>query len=80
MDGGNPWGDLAGQGPVIALLLGFLFGFSKEYWVFGWTYKAIKEDRDYWRDQAVKQLETVDKAIEAPKPETRRRTTRAASD
>lgn len=73
------WGDIANQGVAAVMFIAFISGLLRKWWVIGWTFTAMEEDRNYWRAVAIQQQETVDKAIEAPKP-TRRRTTNAASD
>ena len=74
------WGDIANQGVAAVMFIAFISGLLRKWWVIGWTFQAMEEDRNYWRTVAMQQQETVGKAIEAPKPAPRRRTTNAASD
>ena len=73
-DGSNAWSDLANQGPVVAVLLLFLGGFVKGWWVLGREYLAMREDRDYWRAAASRAAGLAETAVEAPTVRGTRRT------
>lgn len=49
---------------VIVLLLVALMGGAKRWWVFGWTYQAMVEDRDEWRRIALDGARLVDRGAE----------------
>lgn len=44
-------------------LLVVLWGGAKGWWVFGWQYNAVVQDRDYWRAQALKTTELAEKGL-----------------
>lgn len=48
---------------VIGLLVGALFALYKRWVVMGWSFQAVEEDRDFWRDLALGLLKVNDKAI-----------------
>ena len=73
------WGDIANQGVAAVMFIAFISGLLRKWWVIGWTFQAMEEDRNYWRDQAQQQAQIAGKAVETPKP-ARRRTPSAASD
>ena len=33
-------------------------------WVWGWTYRAVVEDRDFWRSTALRAMGHADKAVD----------------
>lgn len=50
---------------IILTLVGAIAGAGlAQLWVFGWTFKDMKEDRDYWRGIALDALDVGDKAID----------------
>lgn len=56
---------------IVALLFGLGAAGLKKYWVFGWQYAdkmaemvKLEEDRNFWRDTALKALGHTDKALE----------------
>ena len=42
------------RGGLVSLLLFFLFGFYKGWWVFGAFYQRMVDDRDWWRDATMR--------------------------
>lgn len=48
---------------VIGLLAGALFALYKRWVVMGWSFQAVEQDRDFWRDLALGLLKVNDKAI-----------------
>ncbi len=54
----------AQQLTVIGLLLTIGAAGLARKWVFGWTYTEATEDRDFWRDTAIRLMTNVDKAID----------------
>lgn len=74
-DGGsNGWADIANQGPLVALLLLFLGGFVRGWWVLGREYLAMRDDRDYWRQAADRAAGMAETAIDTPSARPQRRT------
>lgn len=54
------WAQLGiGALAVGALLLG-----HRRLWVFGWQFRAVEIDRDFWRDLSLRLLKVNDKAID----------------
>lgn len=49
-------------GGVLLLLVGALFGGSRGWWVYGATFLAMQQDRDEWKDLALRGLQAADKA------------------
>lgn len=50
---------------IILTIVGAIAGAGlAQLWVFGWTFKDMKEDRDYWRGIALDALDVGDKAID----------------
>lgn len=45
---------LQSQGPLVAMLLFFLWGFVKKWWVFGWTYDEKAKSHDEYKALALK--------------------------
>lgn len=45
---------LTGPGGLLVALLVIIFTGMKRYWVFGWYAREIKQDRDEWKDAAIK--------------------------
>lgn len=56
--------ELANGLGVVLLLLLILIGGYRQWWVFGWAYKEIKEDSSEWRRLALSGTELVEKAVE----------------
>ncbi len=54
----------AQQLTVIGLLLAIGAAGLTRKWVFGWVYSEATEDRDFWRDTAIRLMTNVDKAID----------------
>lgn len=48
---------------MTGLLLAALFGLYRQWWVPGWSYRAVVTERDFWRGVALKGLGTTDKAL-----------------
>lgn len=43
------WTTLADQGPLVALLLMFLYGFYKEWWVMGKQVARERAEKEEWK-------------------------------
>lgn len=49
-------------GGVVFLLVAALFGGYKQWWVFGWSYRDMEQDRDAWRRTAERGTATAERA------------------
>lgn len=49
-------------GLLAFLLLGVVWGGVKKMWVWGWQYRELAADRDYWKDFATRSMTTAEKA------------------
>lgn len=45
---------LLGPFGTLVLALVILYGGWKKWWVFGWYARAVEEERDMWREQALR--------------------------
>lgn len=52
-------------GVPVALALAILYGGAKGWWVFGWVFRAMEEDRDWWRDDARGVTNVLEKVVPA---------------
>ena len=55
---------LASQGPLVAMLLFFLLGFVKRWWVLGWTYDEKAKSHDEYKALALKLLNVAERAVD----------------
>lgn len=55
--------DFISKGGVAALMILILVGGSKEWWVYGVTYREMKQDRDDWRDMALAGTQLAESAV-----------------
>lgn len=59
--------DLIGQAAGGAfggtLLLTFIIGLLRRWWVIGWSYDDLKQERDQWREIALSNVQLSGKAI-----------------
>lgn len=53
--------DILAKGDVVAVLALLLIAGYFGWWVYGRTYEALVKDRDYWRDMAIKAIDTADR-------------------
>lgn len=56
---------VANAGGVVFLLVAALFGGYRKWWVFGWSYKDMEEDRDFWRKTAERGTTAAERAARA---------------
>jgi uncharacterized membrane protein len=42
------------DGGVIGILVFFIVGFWRQWWVMGWQWEACQRDRDEWRQMALR--------------------------
>lgn len=54
-------------GVPLAAFLGFVWAGARQWIVWGWNYREIKDDRDFWRDLALSGLQKTDQAISVAK-------------
>lgn len=57
IEGAPQWLEWVERGGILALLLIIIAGGSRKLWVWGWQYREMEDDRNFWRDVA---LRTVD--------------------
>lgn len=55
-------------GLPLALLIVVLWTGARGMWVFGRAFEDMKEDRDWWRTQALKGTDLADSALAATPP------------
>ncbi len=84
------WGPIADQAGVVALMILFVSGFVRGWWITGREaeqqrrdaierLEELRDDRDYWRQAADRAGGLAESAVEsAPAPERRRRTSNAS--
>lgn len=60
-------------GLPIAIAVAILVAGAKGYWVFGWVFRDMREDRDHYRDLSEKGTDLADKALDSPAPPRRPR-------
>lgn len=56
---------------VIGIGVLILVGGARQTWVWGWTHQELRQDRDFWRDTALRGLSTADKATTIAERKTR---------
>ena len=56
--------DALSKGGLLAGLLVVLVGGAKQWWVFGWQFEMMRQDRDQWRSLALHGSELASKAVE----------------
>lgn len=59
------WGEIARQGPFVAVLVFFLWGFIKDppWWVTGREYRAKSQSHDEYKVLAFQLLKVAEKAV-----------------
>lgn len=57
------WKDLLGQGPLVAVLTLFLYGFWRGWWVFGREVKETKDRCTEWQTKAERATELAEKSV-----------------
>lgn len=55
---------ILGPAGVTVLVLVLMFTGWKGLWVFGWQYKDMKQDRDEWKEAALRGTRVAERAIE----------------
>lgn len=51
---------LGPSGLLVFLLVVVVWGGVKRWWVFGWIHEEVREERDMFRDMALRSLETAE--------------------
>lgn len=57
------WSDIISNMGVIALLVLILTSGARGVWVWGWHYKDLEHDRDYWRTLALSGTDIAEKTV-----------------
>lgn len=57
---GSNWVDILEKGGVLAVLVLIILGGSRRLWVWGWQYREMENDRDFWRDVALKTVDITE--------------------
>jgi len=61
----QPWLDLIKQqGGFVTLLLFILYAGYRQFWTYGWYTKKVEQDRDEWKDRALKGISLVEQALQ----------------
>lgn len=55
---------LAEYGPVVGFTALVLIGAAREWWVWGPMYRREREEKEYWREQALSHLGLAEKGAE----------------
>lgn len=55
--------------PLATLLILILLGGYHQKWVWGWQVKALREDRDFWRSQALSALHIAERSTRTERQE-----------
>jgi hypothetical protein len=64
-------------GLPLALLMFALITGALDMWVYGKRYRELLEDRDYWREQALRNTDLAETAVQAPARRPRARPARS---
>ena len=59
----NAVAEAINKGGVIPMLIIFLAGFVREWWVFGRELKAERADKEFWRDRALEADARAERAV-----------------
>lgn len=54
------WVDWIEKGGVVAIFVLIIILGSKRLWVWGWQYKEMEDDRNFWRDVALKTVDITE--------------------
>ena len=57
------WRSLASQGPLVALLAFFLYGFWRGWWVFAREFESVKAQSLEWKNKAEQATELAEKSV-----------------
>lgn len=54
-------------GVLVAIIVFIIWSGVRGHWVFGWTYREMKEDRNGWRESATRlaKLDTAKHAVDS---------------
>ena len=59
---------LADRLGVVLLLILAAVGGLRRWWVYGWSYDVLAQERDYWRDLALAGTDLASRAIDRRRP------------
>ena len=57
------WRDLLSQGPLVAMLIFFLYGFWRGWWVFGREFENLRESAGEWKSKAERATDLAEKSV-----------------
>lgn len=57
--------DYISRAGVIVLLIIIIYGGYKKWWVFGWQYKECVDEKNEWKEAALKSTHTAESAVAA---------------
>jgi len=65
---GDIWKDLVEIGPwIVPIAVIIIVGAARKWWVWGYIYDEMREDRDFWRTRALGSQGLVEESIEIAK-------------
>lgn len=53
---------------TLGLMAVIIYGAAKEWWVWGWLYKELRQERNYWRDIALRATDLAAKVADQQGP------------
>lgn len=54
---------LTGPGGALVFALVILWAGAKKYWVFGWVYKGVEEEKNEWKNVALRGTKIAEKVV-----------------
>lgn len=54
------------QGGTVAVLVLIILGGYRQWWVWGWQFHALEEDRDRWKELALSGTDLAERLASAP--------------
>lgn len=65
---GDIWKEIVGIGPwIVPITVVILVGAARKWWVWGYIYDEMREDRDFWRSRALGGQVLVEESLEVAK-------------
>lgn len=49
---------------IVGLLVFILIGGSRQWWVWGYQFRDLKQERDWWRDTALRGTQMAERAVD----------------
>lgn len=59
---------ILGPGGALVLALFILFGGWRRWWVFGWLYKDLEQEKNEWKEAALRGTRIAERAVSARGP------------